>query len=332
VTITDVARTAGVSVATVSKVINGRDGVAAATQQRVRAVVEDLGFASSLGARSLRAHRTGVLGVLVSEFEPYSTEILKGAWSVVRTSPYELMSWAGGTGGDEHTGWERRSLARLAGTLIDGAVLVTPSISERRTGFPLVAIDPHTGPMELPTVDADNLGGAVSATRLLLGLGHRRIAFLAGRPDLESARLREQGFREAMAAAGISVDPALVRIGDYDPERAEAPVRELLALADPPTAIFAANDLTAIRTMEVAAALGLRVPEDLSVIGFDNIPESAMSVPALTTVTQPLHEIGAAAMRMLLAFLAKEEVTAPHLRLPTSLVVRESTAAPRVRA
>ncbi len=326
VTITDVAREAGVSVATVSKVINGRDGVAQATQDRVRAVVAHLGFVSSLGARSLRAQRTGVLGVLVNEFEPYSTEILKGAWSAVRESPYELMSSAGGTKGVEHTGWERRSLARLAGTLIDGAILVTPSISESRTSFPLVSIDPHTGPAEIPSVDSDNLGGAVSATTHLTGLGHRRIAFLCGRPDLESARLREQGFRRAMAAAGLEVDPDLVRVGDYDPERAEAPIREMLSLPERPTAIFAANDLTAIRTMEIAAELGLRVPEDLAVVGFDNIPESALTSPALTTVAQPLHEIGAAAMGMLLAILGGEHLPEPHLRLSTTLVVRETTA------
>lgn len=324
-TITDVAREAGVSVATVSKVINGRDGVAPATQDRVRAVVARLGFVSSLGARSLRAQRTGVLGVLVNEFEPYSTEILKGAWSAVRDSPYELMSWAGGTRGGDHTGWERRSLARLAGTLIDGAILVTPSISERRTAFPLVAIDPHTGPLETPSVDADNLGGALSATEHLVSLGHRRIAFLCGRRDLESARLREQGFRDAMAAAGLEVHPSFVRVGDYDPDRAEVPIREMLSLPDRPTAVFAANDLTAIRTVQIAAELGLRVPRDLSVIGFDNIPESALTTPALTTVRQPLHEIGAAAMRMLLAFLAGEEVTETQVRLRTTLVVREST-------
>lgn len=325
-TITDVAREAGVSVATVSKVINGRDGVAPATQERVHAVVTRLGFVSSLGARSLRAQRTGVLGVLVNEFEPYSTEILKGAWSVVRDSPYELMSWAGGTHGGDHTGWERRSLARLAGTLIDGAILVTPSISEHRTSFPLVAIDPHTGPLEVPSVDADNLGGALAATAHLVELGHRRIAFLCGRSDLESARLREQGFRKGMAAAGLEVDPALVRVGDYDPERASTPIRDLLTLEDRPTAVFAANDLTAIRAMEIAGELGLRVPGDLSVIGFDNIPESALTTPALTTIGQPLHDIGAAAMRMLLALMAGEDVAEPHVRLRTTLVTRESTA------
>ena len=124
---------------------------------------------------------------------------------------------------------------------------------------------------------ADNLGGAITATEYLIGLGHRRIGFLAGRPDLESARLREQGYREALAAAGIDADPDLVRVGGYELETSLEPARQLLELADPPTAIFAANDLSAIQTMNVAHSLGLSVPDDVSVIGFDNIPESALT-------------------------------------------------------
>jgi len=330
VTITDVARTAGVSIATVSKVINGRYGVAAGTSQRVQQVIDDLGYESSLVARSLRSHRTNVVGVLVAEFEPFSTEILKGTSDAITGSGYELLAYSGGGRTGEDVGWERRYLSRLSGTLIDGAVLVTPTVHSPGGSVPVVAIDPHAGPAGTPTVDADNFAGGAMATEHLLGLGHRRIALLGGRPDLESARLREEGYRAAHASAGVPVDPCLVRVGGYRRQTALAPARELLSLAHPPTAVFAANDLSAIGVLEVAAEMGLSVPQDLSVIGFDNIPESALTSPPLTTVEQPLREMGARAVTMLLQLLAGSPAPAPgepaaHVQMPTRLVERGST-------
>jgi len=326
VTIGDVARTAGVSVATVSKVINRRHGVAAATSERVLEVVGQLGYESSLVARSLRSLRTNVIGILVAEFEPYSTELLKGTSAAVAGTGYELLAYSGSGRTGENAGWERRYLARLGGTLIDGAILVTPTVVDVDHDIPIVAVDPHLGPSALPTVDSDSLGGAIAATEYLLRLGHRRIGFLGGRPDLDSARLREEGFRSAMAAAGVPVHPELMRVGGYRPETAEQPARELLTLAERPTAIFAGNDLTAIETMEVARSLGLRIPEDLSVIGFDNVPESALANPPLTTIQQPIQQMGAEAVRMLIDLIDGTE-RAPHLRLPTSLVERSSCRA-----
>ncbi len=325
VTITDVARAAGVSVATVSKVINDRYGVASATADRVREVIEQLGYESSLVARSLRSHRTGVIGILVAEFEPFSTELLKGLSHAARDSGYQLLAYSGGGNPESFVGWERRSLSRLSGTLIDGAVLVTPTTVDGGYRIPVVAIDPHTGPSGLPTVHSDNLAGADAAVHHLIELGHRRIGFLGGRDDLESARRREAGFRRTMAAAGLPVDPDLIRSGGFRMETSDTPARELLDRPDRPTAIFAANDLMAIRTMQVARTLGLRVPEDLSVIGFDNIPEAAMATPALTTIAQPLRSLGQTAMQVLLAMLRGEEIVQWHVQLATELVLRSST-------
>lgn len=329
VTITDVARLAGVSVATVSKVVNGRYGVAAGTVERVRGVIAEVGYETSLVARSLRSHRTGVLGILVAEFEPFSTEILKGAARAVAGTGYEVLAYAGGGRAEEDAGWERRSLSRLGGTLIDGAVLVTPTVVGAPGGVPVVAIDPHAGPSDVPTVDADNVRGACLATEHLLELGHRRVAFLGGRPGLESARLREEGFRSAMAEAGVPVDPALVRVAGYRPQTTQEPARELLTGPDRPTAVFAANDVSAIATMEVARDLGLSVPGDLSVVGFDNVPEAALAQPPLTTVAQPMQAMGTAAVELLVRRLTGSPDDAPHggthVRLPTELVVRGST-------
>ena len=320
----DVALAAGVSVATVSKVVNGRYGVAQATVDRVQHVIDQLGYEASLGAQSLRSHRTNVLGILVAEFEPFSAELLKGASSEVTKTDYELLAYTAGTRGSM-IGWERRSLARMAGTLIDGAILVTPTVVETKQGFHIVAVDPHTGPSGMPTVDSDNFAGAVMATNHLLELGHRRIGFIGGRPDLESARLRESGFRKAMAEAGVSVDESLVRVGGYRTEMAEGPARQLLSHPERPTAVFAANDLSAIATMAAARGLGLSVPDDLSVIGFDNVPESALASPPLTTISQPLQKMGAEALRLLVDLIAGVERDT-HVRLPTELVVRSSCA------
>ena len=328
-TITDVALAAGVSVSTVSKVINGRYGIAVATSKRVQEVVRELGYEPSLVASSMRSRRTNVIGILVAEFEPFSAEILKGTAAALADTDYELLAYTGSrqSGG---AGWERRSLSRLAGTLIDGAVIVAPTASVTDATIPVVAVDPHTGKTGPSTVEADNVGGARAATRHLIELGHRRIAHIRGRTDLVSAQLREQGYREALEAAGLPFDPELVRVGGYRAAETTDAARELLSRSDRPTAVFAANDLSAIRVLEIAHELGLRVPEDLSVVGFDNVPEAANAVPALTTVAQPLHQMGAEAVRLLLGLLAGG-TTEDHLLLPASLVVRASTSPPGQR-
>jgi LacI family transcriptional regulator len=327
VTIGDVAAEAGVSIATVSKVINDRYGVAPDTHTKVKAVIAELGYESSLVARSMRSRRTNVIGILVADIEPFSAELLKGAASAIRETDYELIVYSGSGHGKEHSGWERRNVSRLSGTLTDGIILVTPTVVDVSDAAPIVTVDPHAGPPILPSVHSDNLAGAITATDHLIGLGHRRIGFLAGRPDLESARLREEGFRSALARAGIGLDPALVRVGDYEPARSEEPARQLLTLADRPTAIFAANDLSAIETMHVARSLGVAVPDDVSVIGFDNIPESALTEPPLTTIDQSIQQMGREAVRLLVDLISGVSDGPLQITLPTRLVVRQSCRA-----
>ena len=320
VTIRDVAAQAGVSVATVSKAINGRYGVSATTLARVQAVIAELGYEASLVAQSLRNHRTNVIGILVADIEPFSTELLKGAAKAIKDTGFELVVYSAGGRTGEHEGWERRYLSRLSGTLIDGAVIVTPTVVDVSYGAPIVAVDPHTGPTDLPTIDSDNLHGARLATEHLIALVHRRIAMVSGRPDLQSSRLREEGYRQALAG----LEP-LIRVGGYDPAVASDAARELLRPTDRPTAVFAANDVSAIATIEVARELGLRVPEELSVVGFDNVPEAALCVPALTTVEQPLHEMGRLAIDLVVHLIRGEPVENTHVTLATKLVVRHST-------
>lgn len=323
-TIMDVAAAAGVSIATVSKAVNGRYGVASETVDRVLAVVADLGYESSLIASSMRSRTTGVIGVLVADFEPFSAEILKGVGQALSDSRYDLLAYSGSHGTAE--GWERRSLSRLSGTLIDGAIIVTPTVVNVGAEVPVVAIDPHTGPADLPTVECDSFGGALQATRYLIELGHSRIGFIAGRTDLRSSIARDAGYRRALADAGLPVDPALVGSGSYRQDAVRVAALEMLSRVDRPTAIFAANDISALEIVKVAAELGLDVPEDLSIIGFDDVPEASASTPALSTVRQPMQTLGAEAVRMLLSLMQGDSPVATHLKLPTRLVPRATTA------
>ncbi|MFJ2542496.1 LacI family transcriptional regulator [Microbacterium foliorum] len=327
-TIHDVAKAAGVSVSTVSKAVNGRYGIADATVQRVLDAVKQLGYESSLVASSMRARRTGVIGVLLADFEPFSAEILKGVGSAVHDTAFDLLAYSGSHLG-AGDGWERRSLSRLSGTLIDAAIMVTPTVVSAGTEIPVVAIDPHTGRADLPTVESDSFGGALTATRHLIELGHRRIGFLAGRPDLRSAGLRDAGYRRALSDAGIPLDPSLVGIGRYELDVTRESARIMLSGESRPTAIFAANDLSAIAVIDVAHELGLRVPDDLSVIGFDDVPEATRRALPLTTIQQPMRRLGAVAADMVFTLLSGQEVDEMHVILPTRLVVRATTAPPR---
>ena len=329
-TIADVAARAGVSVATVSRVVNGRYGVSEQTAARVREVIDEMGYAQSLVAQSLRSEKTGVIGVLMSRIEPFGTEILKAVSDELQDSGYELVVFCPTS---EHAeGWERRSLARLGGTLVDGSLLVAPTVVDVSSDRPVVAIDPHVGAGHLPTVAGENREGAMAATRHLIELGHRRIGFLGGRTDLESAAQREAGYCAALTAAGLDVDPDLIVHGDFTEAGAEAPARRLLGLRDRPTAVFAANDRSAMRVLQLAAEQGLDVPGDLSVVGFDDVPEAAATTPPLTTVDQRIRGLGREAVRLLFALIDRDDDQPDepiHRLMPVELVVRGSTAPPR---
>ncbi|MEU7614301.1 LacI family DNA-binding transcriptional regulator [Micromonospora sp. NPDC049204] len=330
-TMSDVARVAGVSTATVSRVVNGHYGVSARTIAQVRSAIDQLGYESSLVATSLRRSRTNVLGLVTHSFQSYTAEVLKGAMKALSRSGFDLIIYANSDlYGSYSEGWEKRHVARLSGTLTDGCIVVTPW-GEVQSRTPIVAIDPVRG-STAHSVTADNLAGATTAVEHLLGLGHRRIGFIAGRASLAAAWSREEGYRAALTDAGLPVDPTLIGEGDFNPESATPLARALLQRADPPTAIFAASDGMALKVLEVAAELGLAVPGDLSVVGFDNIPESALTRPGLTTVDQSMYQLGYEAARMLKALVTGEWEGPRQVVLPTDLVVRGSSAPPRSAA
>ncbi len=329
ITIQDVARAAGLSVSTVSRVLNDKDDVAPETSQRVKAVIAELGYTSSLAAKSLRSRRTRVIGLILPELEdPFCIQVMKGIHHAIVALGYDLMTYTSGSI-KKHSKAEREQhyVSLLNGTITDGMIVVAPAASMFSTSAPLVAIDPNSLCSDCLTVIARNCDGAVAAMQYLLGLGHRRIGYIGGRRDLLCAQQRLEGYQAGLRQAGIAPDPELVTIGDFTRAAGYSCAQRLLALPEPPTAIFAANDQSAIGALKAAHAAGRRVPDDVSVLGFDNVPEAAYCHPALTTVDQFIDKMGYVATEMLVALLQDGRLESERYEMPTQLVVRDSCRA-----
>lgn len=325
VTLADVARHAGVSVATVSKVANGRYGVSRATVARVHAAIEELGYDAALGTVRPRGPRAGAIAVLAPRMDPFVAELLKGVAAGLENSGLGLHVHIGGS---DH-GWERKALNRLAGELADGAVIIGPTVVNASTEMPTVALDPHYRFTPRPTVAADAFAGMTLATRHLVELGHTRIAFIAGRHDLDSSRQGEEAFRAALADAGLPCDDDLVVEAEGLPVRAAHAAEALLAFDRPPTALVASTDAMAIAVMDAVLDAGLEVPGDLSIVGYGGVPEACTARVPLTTVAQPLREMGVEVVGMLLDRLAGREPAEPHVIMSVELIERASTGSPR---
>jgi LacI family transcriptional regulator len=329
VTVRQVAELAGVSMATVSRVINGHVDVSSQTRQAVQQVIREHGYPA--GPRP-RAAPTGQVGVMVPLVHPGCfAEILAGAAEALYEQDMRVVLCPTRHSHDR----EMSLLDRLAAGAADGAVIVLPEESGQEFaalaghGFPFVIVDPRTEvPEGIPVVCAAHSSGATQAARHLLGLGHRRIAAIGGPPGWLATQERLRGYHAALAGAGVLPDPALVRYSDFRIEGGRESADRLLDLPDPPTAIFAFNDGMAVGALQAASARGLRVPADVSVVGFDDTIEAAITAPALTTVRQPLAELGRTAVSLLLRQLQNQRLEPLRIELATRLVIRDSTAAP----
>jgi LacI family transcriptional regulator len=231
-----------------------------------------------------------------------------------------------------HSGATKQWLENLRDRASDGVILVLSTLAPshqaelRRLNVPTVVIDPVGGPgLDVPTIGATNWAGGLAATEHLTSLGHRRIGFISGPPALLCSRARLDGYRAALEAAGIPMDEDLMRPGDFYHESGFTGTRDLMALPEPPTAIFAASDQMAFGVYEALRQRGLRVPDDVSVVGFDDLPEARWSSPPLTTVRQPLTEMGMLAARTVLRLARGEQPDSQRVELATHLVVRDST-------
>lgn len=328
-TIHDVAKAAGVSVSTVSRVLNNKDDVAPKTQAKVEQVIEELGYTSSLAARSMRSRQSNVVGVIITDLsDPFSIELVRGIDQAIHQFNYDLLVYSRGrrTNSSE-AAWERQQVTGLNGTITDGIIVVTPTTNQLPDAYPLVTIDPHVEDGSFPAVLSTNRDGALAILEYLIGLGHRRIGFIGGRPELQSSKRRQLGYEVALRRAGIPLDPTLIQPGDYSYESGLASTQTLLKLSDPPTAIFAANDQSAIGAMQAAQQVGLRIPDDLSIAGFDNIPEGAFTAPPLTTVDQSITDMGYKAAQLLIDLIQGNPPESNEFKVPTKLVIRKSCRA-----
>lgn len=328
VTIQDVAKTAGVSVSTVSRVLNGKVDVASETQDRIRSVIDNLGYTTNLAARSMRSFKKNMVGLIMPDIAyPFAIEVMKGVNRAIAESEFDLLVYTTGdvkkSGRASH---EQKYVSLLSNSITDGVIIVAPVTGEFSTDAPIVSIDPLMSDPDYPSVHATNYKGAMDAMEYLLSLGHQRIGFISGRAELESANRRLKGFRDALETAGLPVDERLIASGDYTTETGAKGARQLLSLADRPTAIFASNDQAAMGVYQVAEELGFRIPQDLSVIGFDNIMESKYL--RLTTVDQFISEMGFVATQILIKLINGESLTEQTYQMQTQLVIRNSCDVP----
>ncbi|SMF15502.1 LacI family DNA-binding transcriptional regulator [Streptomyces sp. Amel2xC10] len=332
-TLAEIAREAGVSAPTVSKVLNGRADVAPATRTRV----EELLRAHGYRRRRAEAARSPLIDLVFHELESaWAMEVIRGVENVARDAGLSVVLSESAGRLTPGRSWADQVAARRP----HGVVLVLSGLDESQRALltsrsiPFVVMDPAGDPgADVPSIGATNWQGGLAATRHLVELGHRRIGAISGPPQMMCSRARMDGYRAALETAGLPVDPALIMTGDFHHETGYRLGRELLGRPDRPTAVFAGNDLQALGCYEAARELGLRVPEDVSVVGFDDLPVARWVGPPLTTVRQPLTEMAEAAARLVLELgraPAVESPTATRIELATSLVVRASTGAPPV--
>jgi LacI family transcriptional regulator len=329
--IDDLARLAGVSTASVSRALNGKPGVSSATRKAITRLAQEHGYKSSETARALSAGRTGRIAVTLPVIHAeYFARILAGASETLQQRGLSLMLE---TTGHNHE-MQLAALGKLMRSGADGALLLLPAEAPEElrvlheSGFPFVLIDSITQ-LELPVpwITCTHRLGARQAVEHLLELEHTRIGVVTGELELLSTQDRLHGVRQALGAAGLELDPDLVFTRDFKDADSGYPAGlELLDRDDPPTAIFAFNDLLAFGVLRAAAELGIAVPGELSVIGFDDLESSSLVTPGLTTVRQPLMQMGALAAELLISQLDRGETTGMHIELPTELVVRGSTS------
>ena len=323
VRIADIASAAGVSVPTVSKVVNGRADVAPGTRARVERLLDEHGYRRRSGSRTGSPE---LLDLVFNELEsPWAIELIRGVEEVAREHRLGVVLSAQEGPGALGRSWLDAVAARRSA----GVILVVSELTReqadrlRARKIPFVVIDPDGEPApDVPSVGATNWSGGLTATRHLLELGHRRVGVIGGPPRLLCSRARIDGYRAALETAGLPVEPELIRAGDFHVESGFEHGTALLTMPDRPTAIFAGSDLQAFGVYEAARVLGLEIPAQLSVVGFDDLPMARWAWPPLTTVRQPLTEMAAAAARLVLGHGEDRRV-----ELATSLVVRQSTTA-----
>lgn len=326
VTILDIAREAGVSPSTVSRVLNGTVPVAEDKREAVLAIARKLHYQPNVVAQGLVLGRTQAIGILTQSIaSPFYGEVLLGIEQGLARSGYQPIIASGNwRTDDEVAALDVLSARRVDALIVFAGVLTDQHLCEVAQTMPLIVIGRLVAGIEQHCLYVDNFKAAEEATQLLISLGHRRIAHIAG-PDIQQdATDRCAGYRQALTALGLPIDEQLIIQGDYTEQSGLMAAQALLSRGLLFTAIFAANDQMAAGARLALYRHNLRVPDDVSLIGFDDQPSSAYSIPPLTTVRQPTHAIGQAAARAVLQLLDKQILQLPMLT--TELVIRESTS------
>ena len=329
-TIKDIAADLGVSAATVSRAFSKPDLLRDETRELVLDAAERLGYHPNLVARDLRLRETRLAFVVVPSLSPFFLEVFRGAEQAAREAGYALLM--GHTDRDQAR--EQAFFDQVASHRADGVILVTSAghsaIAARKARMPpvIVALETVEG-VELPTVRVDHTAGAVEATRHLIRLGHRRIGHIAGPGHVSMAVHRREGYEQALREAKCELDPALVVEGAFNPASGETAMLQLMTSRNPPTAVFCGNDEMAVGAILAANRLKLRVPEDVSIIGFDDQRLAGLYNPGITTIQIPTTDLGFLAMVQLKRLLTGDLVTR-DIMLPTRLIERSSTAPPKV--
>jgi LacI family transcriptional regulator len=330
-TLAAVARVAGVSTPTVSKVINGRDDVAPDTRRRVQKALLQIGYQSPSQRRAVTGGPV-LVDLVLDGMTAYIIEVMRGIISYASQVNVEIVvsevpsytlrarnreEWA-----DRLTETGRRGLI-----LVVEEVTAVQTQAFRARGIPVVVIDPMGPPQRgVVSVGATNWAGGKTATDHLIGLGHERIAFIGGPENAECSQARLHGYLASMMASGMPIVPEYLTQGGFDTETGVRSIEHFFSLGIPPTAIFASSDAAASGALDAATRRGIRVPQDLSIVGFDDTYLASQSIPKLTTVAQPLQEMGRTALRTVMRLLAGETLDSDHVELATRLVKRESTA------
>lgn len=331
-----VARAAGVSQSTVSRALRGDPRVREDTRRRVDEAARRLGYVPNSLASSLVSRSTRTVAVVVSDLtNPFFPSLLTPIYDELQLMGYRVVLLAERT--DIPTGQE--TLRRLLDRSIDGVLVTTATLGSRlavelqRRGLPMVLLNRYIDGLDVDRVISDNFGGAVAGGRHLLELGHRRIGIVRGPSNTSTSRDRTAGLLEALATAGIEPDPELIREGTYSHQSGYQHTRELLRLPDPPTAIVCGNDVVAFGALDAALSLGVRVPQDVSILGFDDIPMAAWEVFQLSTLRQPIGDMARAAARMLAERIEHPGEVGPGREqvFATSLVRRATVDRPPTR-
>ncbi|MGP4020663.1 LacI family DNA-binding transcriptional regulator [Saccharopolyspora sp. 5N708] len=327
VTSRHVAQLAGVSQMTVSRVLQGSSKVAPATRERVLAAMKEAGYRPHAAARTMRTRRTATVGVVVADItNPFYPQLLEAVGRALDEADQRMILWNATDPG------EASALTALSEGTVDGLIFTTVAESSApleealRDGQPIVLL--HRGLDSLPCdqVTTDNIAGGRAVADYLVAAGQPRIGYIRG-PELPStARYRERGFRERLAELERPLAAELTAPGGFSHDQARAAMRELLARDDPPTAVFCANDVTAFGAIDAAVSMGRRVPEDVWVIGYDDIAMASWDSYDLTTVRQPITDMAHAAVRLLLERIDDRSLPPRQQNFPSELVIRRSTA------